>query len=485
MLTLWAHDTYGVDKEQPIVYKGIQIGEVLQRHLEAEKVNFSILIYDEFKHLVREDSKFIANSRMDIQLGLNGLQFQGATPQEWLDGGIHLIAGQSKEKLPETFPLYRSDDNAKAGILGALPPTTITLNTTTLPDIQAGSVVLYRQFAVGKIIAIKPTKSGFAINVNISNEYLHLLTENSVFWAEGGAKVQLNSNGLTVQAAPLSRAISGAISFDNLDGSVANTARQHTLYPNETSAKAIGSIITLTTFDASKLSEGMPIRYLGINIGQIESLKLSSDKREVQAKAILYPEYVSTFTKLGSRFAVVTPELSPAGLNNLDSILQPYISAEPGRNNKTRYQFELQAANITDSRYLDGLTIYLDASDVGSVQVGTPILFRGLEVGVVTGLYLGELSDRVYVATRIGKEYQYLIRSNTEFWQSSGFNFSFGLTGGVAKSGTFKQFVRGGISFATPPSVPLASQAKPEQHFILKLEPPKDYMAWGTSIPKK
>ncbi|MEX9909599.1 PqiB family protein [Providencia huaxiensis] len=485
MLTLWAHDTYGVDKEQPIVYKGIQIGEVLQRHLEAEKVNFSILIYDEFKHLVREDSKFIANSRMDIQLGLNGLQFQGATPQEWLDGGIHLIAGQSKEKLPETFPLYRSDDNAKAGILGALPPTTITLNTTTLPDIQAGSVVLYRQFAVGKIIAIKPTKSGFAINVNISNEYLHLLTENSVFWAEGGAKVQLNSNGLTVQAAPLSRAISGAISFDNLDGSVANTARQHTLYPNETSAKAIGSIITLTTFDASKLSEGMPIRYLGINIGQIESLKLSSDKREVQAKAILYPEYVSTFTKLGSRFAVVTPELSPAGLNNLDSILQPYISAEPERNNKTRYQFELQAANITDSRYLDGLTIYLDASDVGSVQVGTPILFRGLEVGVVTGLYLGELSDRVYIATRIGKEYQYLIRSNTEFWQSSGFNFSFGLTGGVAKSGTFKQFVRGGISFATPPSVPLAPQAKPEQHFILKLEPPKDYMAWGTSIPKK
>ncbi len=41
----------------------------------------------------------------------------------------------------------------QAGILGALPPTTITLNTTTLPDIQAGSVVLII-IAVGKIIAI-------------------------------------------------------------------------------------------------------------------------------------------------------------------------------------------------------------------------------------------------------------------------------------------------------------------------------------------
>ncbi|HEM8292545.1 MULTISPECIES: PqiB family protein [Providencia] len=484
-LTLWAHDTFGVNQGQPVVYRGIQIGEVLQRHLSADKVDFNIAIYDEYRHLVRADSKFVANSRVDVQLGLNGLQFQGATPQEWLEGGLHLIVGNSQEKLPDTFPLYRSDENAKAGILGVSPPTTITLNATTLPDIQTGSVVLYRQFAVGKIIAIKPTKLGFAIDVNISSEYRHLLTENSIFWAEGGAKVELNSNGLTVQAAPLSRAISGAISFDNVDSSTVNKARQHTLYPNETSAKAIGSVVTLTTFDASKLSEGMPIRYLGINIGQIESLKLSADKREVQAKAILYPDYVSTFTKLGSRFAVVTPELSPAGLNNLDSLLQPYISAEPGRSNKNRYQFELQAANITDSRYLDGLTVYLDATDVGSVQVGTPILFRGLEVGVVTGLYLGELSDRVYVATRIGKEYQYLVRDNTQFWLSSGFNLSFGLTGGVVKSGTFKQFVRGGIVFATPPTVPLSPNAKPEQHFILKLEPPSDYLEWGTSIPKK
>ncbi len=40
--------------------------------------------------------------------------------------------------------------------------------------------------------------------------------------------------------------------------------------------------------------EGMPIRYLGINIGQIESLNCHLIKREVQAKAILYPEYVNT-----------------------------------------------------------------------------------------------------------------------------------------------------------------------------------------------
>ncbi|MHB7673158.1 MlaD family protein [Providencia stuartii] len=485
VVSLWSLDTYGVDAGQPIVYRGIKIGEVLQRNLLDDKVTFQVAILDEYRHLIRNDTKFVANSRVDVQLGLTGIQFQGATPQEWLDGGVHLLVGKGKEPLPETFPLYRSDDNAKAGITGSSPTTTITLNTNTLPDIQAGSVVLYRQFTVGEIVSINPTKDGFAVNIHISSQYRHLLTDKSVFWAEGGAKVKLNSSGLTVQAAPLTRAIRGAISFDNIPTAKLDSARQHTLYPNETAAKAIGSVVTLTTFDASKLSEGMPIRYLGIDIGQIDSLKLSPNNREVNARAILYPEYVQAFTKSGSRFAIVTPELSPSGVNNLDTLIQPYISAEPGRGNRNRYQFELQTANITDSRYLDGLTIILDATEVGSIQVGTPLLFRGMEIGTVTGLYLGELSDRVYVATRIGKEFQYLIRDNTQFWISSGYNLSFGLTGGMIKSGTFKQFVRGGISLATPPTVPLAPKAKPDQHFILKLEPPKDWLEWGTSIPKQ
>jgi paraquat-inducible protein B len=45
-----------------------------------------------------------------------------------------------------------------------------------------------------------PRRNAFDIDLHIKPEYRHLLTNNSVFWAEGGAKVQLNGNGLTVQA---------------------------------------------------------------------------------------------------------------------------------------------------------------------------------------------------------------------------------------------------------------------------------------------
>ncbi|MDI5424675.1 hypothetical protein MJM99_28970, partial [Salmonella enterica subsp. enterica serovar Kentucky] len=41
------------------------------------------------------------------------------------------------------------------------------------------------------------------------------------------------------------------------------------------------------------------------------------------------------------------------------------------------------------------------------------------------------------------KRYQYLVRNNSVFWLASGYSLDFGLTGGVVKTGTFNQFIRG------------------------------------------
>ncbi len=75
----------------------------------------------------------------------------------------------------------------------------------------------------------------------------------------------------------------------------------------------------------------MPIRYLGINVGQVESLSLSEDNNQVVAKAVLYPEYVQDFARNGSRFSVVSPEISATGVNHLETLLQPYVNVDPGR----------------------------------------------------------------------------------------------------------------------------------------------------------
>jgi paraquat-inducible protein B len=483
-LTLTAPESYGIEAGQPLILHGVQVGQVLERKLTEKGVTFSVAIDPQYRDLVHGDSKFVVNSRVDVKVGLDGVEFLGASASEWINGGVRILPGQ-KGEMRDSYPLYANLDKAIENSLSDMPTTTLTLRADTLPDVQAGSVVLYRKFEVGEVITVRPRADAFDIELHIKPEYRNLLTANSVFWAEGGAKVQLNGSGLTVQASPLSRALRGAISFDNLSGAGANQRKgdKRILYPSETAARAVGGQITLHAFDAGKLSEGMPIRYLGIDIGQLQKLTLITARNEVQATAVLYPEYMQNFARNGTRFSVVTPQISAAGVEHLDTILQPYINVEPGNGN-VRRDFELQEATITDSRYLDGLSIVVEVPEAGSMSIGTPVLFRGIEVGTVTGLTLGTLSDRVMVGLRISERYQHLVRNNSVFWLASGYSLDFGLTGGVVKTGTFNQFIRGGIAFATPPGTPLAPKAQPGKHFLLLESEPKEWREWGTALPR-
>ncbi|CBA20977.1 PqiB family protein [Erwinia amylovora] len=483
-LTLTAAESYGIDAGQPLILHGMRIGQVINRTLSEKGVAFKVVVAADYRHLVHGDSKFIINSRLDVKLGIDGMEVLGASAREWVDGGIRLDPG-SKGTLKSRYPLYASAEKAEEGVTGDRPPTTLTLTASSLPDIQSGSVVLFRKFQVGEIVSVTPRADSFDVNVHIKPEYRHLLTPGSVFWAEGGARVQLNGSGLTVQASPLNRALKGAISFDNLAGAGAglNPRDKRVLYGSQTAARAVGSQITLRTYDASKLSSGMPIRYLGIDIGQLESLALGEGNNQVIAKAVLYPEYVQDFARNGSRFSVVSPQISAAGVSHLDTLLQPYINVDPGKGRALR-SFELQESTITDARYLNGLNLVVDAPEGGSLSVGTPVLFRGVEVGTVTGTALGTMADRVQISLRISKKYQHLVRNNTVFWLASGYNLKFGLTGGVVKTGTFQQFIQGGIAFATPPTVPLAPQASSGKHFLLENEEPGGWRQWGTALPQ-
>ncbi len=94
------------------------------------------------------------------------------------------------------------------------------------------------------------------------------------------------------------------------------------------------------------------------------------------------------------------------------------------------------------------------------------------------------MSDRVMVKLRISKRYQYLVRNNSVFWLASGYSLDFGLIGGVVKTGTFNQFIRGGIAFATPPGTPLAPKAQDGKHFLLLESEPKEWREWGTALPQ-
>lgn len=97
----------------------------------------------------------------------------GASASEWINGGIRILPGD-KGEMKASYPLYANLEKALENSLSDLPTTTVSLSAETLPDVQAGSVVLYRKFEVGEVITVRPRANAFDIDLHIKPEYRNL-----------------------------------------------------------------------------------------------------------------------------------------------------------------------------------------------------------------------------------------------------------------------------------------------------------------------
>lgn len=473
VLNLTAPETYGISEGQPLLYNNIQIGEVVAQHVASDGVQFKVAVAADYRHLIHGDTLFVAASNFDVSIGVDGLRFEAATPERWLQGGIRVIAGKEQSKAKENYVLYRDLASAEAGITDNRPNPTITLTTSNLPSINKGSLVLYRQYEVGKILDIRPQQQNFAVDVFIYPKYQHLLTDKSLFWVESAAQIDITPKGISIQATPITRSLKGAISFDN-----SGSKHNRTLYPNELRAKSAGQQIILTAEDATNLSKGMALRYLGLTIGEIDSVQLDQKNNKIISKALIHPNYMALIAKEGSRFKVISPQISAGGIENIDSLLQPYIDVEIG-SGKTKTQFALAQSINNNIKYTNGLPLVLETTDALNITTGSPIMYRGVEVGTIKNLELNSLGDRVLIHIVIASKYQHLVRKNSEFWIASGYDFNLSLSGAQFNTGSMQQLLKGGISFSTPSGTVVQEPAKANQRFLLQIKRPQDSQKWN------
>ena len=129
--------------------------------------------------------------------------------------------------------------------------------------------------------------------------------------------------------------------------------------------------------------------------------------------------------KEGTVFKVISPQISAGGIENLDSLLQPYIDIELGKG-QPKTQFNLAQTAQPRNKYSNGVPFILETSDAMNLTEGSPVLYRGVEVGTVRKFELNSLGDRVLVHIVITPKYQHLVRKNSEFWVSSGYDFNLG-----------------------------------------------------------
>lgn len=472
VFTLFAPQAYGVDQGQGIYYHDVQIGEILKRDLTIENVSFKAIVYPEYRQLLGQHSQFVAISQLDVSVGLDGMRVNAGSPTSWLQGGIRLLDGKASGQILAKYPLYKDVESAESGWLGGEKQPTFSLSAQELSGIDKGSVLLYRKFPVGEVLAVRPQKSRFDVDIFVAPKYRHLISEQSRFWIEPALKVDLSAQGLSVQADPLLRTLKGAISFDN------NGAKNNRiLHASFDKARSGNTYLTLIANDASKLAQGMPIKYIGLTVGRVETLKLDAAKKQVKLTAFIDGQYFNTVAKSGSQFKAISPEISTAGVKNIEAALQNYIQVEAGSGEK-QTQFTLAESDSTASTYRGGLPIILETSDANGITADAPVLYRGMQVGIVKQLSLSELGDRVLIYLQISPKYRHLVRKNSEFWTASGYTMELSLSGASINSGTMSQLLNGGIAFSTPSGKVVQPPAEANRRFRLQRKTPEQAQGW-------
>lgn len=475
--SLYADRSFGLMSGTTILYKGIKVGSITHVALVNDRIKFDAMILEEYKHLIKSKNKFFVSGSVSAEFTDSGVSIDVPPTQSLISGSISFTS-EGKGYKQKSYTLFKNGSLAELAQFKTEKSTELTLFSPELPPITKNSPILYRNLVVGKITNFSLGNDGVNIKVNIEKQYAHLIQKNTVFWNYSGVNVEASLSGLNIQAAPLMSMIRGGIGFDNIQGVENKLGKKWKLYSTLSEAQEFGKIISFTAKDSSAVSKGTLIKYRGVAVGEISKISPNFKKNNVNIQARIYPEYIDQIAVSNSHFWIVKPSIGLSGAENLDTLLGSYIQVTPGSgNSKTQFVLSEQPQGNTL------ITYTLESMTRGSVKIGTPLLFREMEVGEVINVRLGDLSDRVIFTIGIEPDFSYLIRDNTMFWNVSGVNMSIGLSGAKVQAGTVDSILRGGIAFATPDDTSLMPQAKANKSYLLHKAPEEDWVLWNAAIP--
>lgn len=244
-----------------------------------------------------------------------------------------------------------------------------------------------------------------------------------------------------------------------------------------------GPTVVITFPEGHGLKVGDAVRYRGIEVGQVEGVRLSADLQSVEAVVVLNPE-AEAVNREGSRFWIVRPVVSLTEVRGLDTLVGArYIGVSPGDpDNPAVSAFDGLPSPPADELAAGGLTLVLRAPERHGIGPGAPLDWRGIPVGVVLSAGLAPDARHVDFTVRVDRPYRRLIRAETRFWITSGFDMDIGLTGVRLNAESLATIARGGISLMTPASA-TAEACRPGHVFPLSQPPEEEWLEAAGSVP--
>lgn len=237
-----------------------------------------------------------------------------------------------------------------------------------------------------------------------------------------------------------------------------------------------GPTITITFQTAEGLEAGKTqVRYKDVVIGTVKNIRLNEDRSKVIVTADITKDAAS-LAQEGSRFWVVRPRLGIGGVSGLTTLLSgAYIGVDappaPEQGQESREPVEKtdfvgleEPPEVAHDR--PGKRFTLRADSLGSLDVGSPVYYRRINVGQVIGYQLDEAGRRVNVQIFIDAPNDRFVTEATRFWNASGFDIALNADGLKVRTQSMLSVAIGGIAFEQDPAVS-AKPAGPDSAFTL------------------
>lgn len=213
-----------------------------------------------------------------------------------------------------------------------------------------------------------------------------------------------------------------------------------------------GPTITIRFKNAEGLEAGKTkIKYKEVDIGDVKSISLSRDRSEVLVTAQL-TKGASSFLHEDTRFWVVRPRIGAGGISGLGTLLSgSYIGVDVGKSEEETSEFVGLDKPPFIVTGLPGRQFVLHTPQIGSLNIGSPIYFRRLEVGQVVAIELDKNGKRVTLTIFVNAPYDQYVLRNSLFWQASGVDLKLDADGVTVHAESLVSIVAGGIGFQSPP----------------------------------
>ena len=279
--------------------------------------------------------------------------------------------------------------------------------------------------------------------------------------------------------------ISGGIGFFTPAGGKA--VREDHAFPIYESFEEAGYqdnlAITVNFSNGEPLAEGSEVKYNGIQLGTVVKTEFSEDLTSINATLSIEKKYAAFFRDT-TEIWLAQPKINLNGVKNLETVLfGSYVTIQPGSGElKTSFQ-GLAAPPPPVIIANSGLNLVLEANQLDSVEIGSPVYYRRVKIGEVTGYDLAFDFRDVLIYINIMERYAPIIRRNTRFWNASGVRVKGGLFSGInVATQSLDAIMKGGISLATPEKEEMGPPAPAGYRFLLYEKPEEGWLDWSPDV---